>query len=160
MHKLDNTHKINTELRWQQAVKRGQRERQSKSLTVDPLPQRVTQFQCAMLVFLMGITALIDGSTVLSVLYGGGSCILPQWYFARKSFQYRGATAYKQVLQSIYRGEVGKFLLSIACFTVVFANVPLLSPIAFFVAYICVQLMGAISPLLYTVWRAKNGVKP
>ncbi|MFC6633851.1 ATP synthase subunit I [Microbulbifer taiwanensis] len=79
----------------------------------------------------------------LSVVIGGALCALPNAYFGLRAFQggprERGARAADRVLQNFYRGETGKFLLTLVGFAAVFAMVKPLNPAALFVSYgLCV----------------------
>ena len=81
-----------------------------------------------------------------SVVAGGLVAVVPQAYFAYRVFSRRGARAAQQIARASYVGEVGKFLLAVVGFALVFA---LLRPIegwAVFAGYIgmlCIQLTGA-----------------
>ncbi|WP_346838256.1 ATP synthase subunit I [Microbulbifer sp. SAOS-129_SWC] len=81
--------------------------------------------------------------TALSVVLGGALCALPNTYFGLRAFRggrgERGARAARQVLENFYRGETGKFVLTLAGFAAVFAAVRPLNPAALFISYgLCV----------------------
>lgn len=77
--------------------------------------------------------------TALSVVIGGALCALPNAYFGLRAFrgmpwrgkpqpfdrgtQQRGARVASRVLENFYRGEAGKFVLTLAGFAAVFALV-------------------------------------
>ena len=89
------------------------------------------------------------GMTVAkSALLGGLCCTIPNAYFIRQAFRYRGARAAKLIANSFYKGEAGKILLTLVAFTLVFTLVDPLSPAALFAGYILVQAVNWFTPLL------------
>jgi ATP synthase protein I len=82
-----------------------------------------------------------------SALLGGMVCIIPNAYFARKLFKYQGARSAKQIVNSFYKGEAIKMILSIALFTAVFVYVKI-TPLAFFASYIMVLMTHWFAPLI------------
>lgn len=98
-----------------------------------------------LLVSLAGAGLHLSGKpiTALSVVIGGVLCVLPNTYFGLRAFQGgprdRGARAANRVLQNLYRGETGKFVLTLVGFAAVFAAVRPLDPVALFISYgLCV----------------------
>ncbi len=91
---------------------------------------------------LMGFLGLwvIDLTIAYSFMIGGLIYLIPNIYFAIYAFRFRGAQAARLVLLSIYRGEVGKFLLSGVGFAIAFTLVKPLSVLALFSAYIVLTL--------------------
>lgn len=101
-----------------------------------------------LLVSLAGIGLHYGGAPVaaLSVVIGGALCALPNAYFGLRAFRdylgrgeprNRGARAASRVLENFYRGEVGKFVLTLVGFAAVFAVIKPLDPAALFVSYGC-----------------------
>ena len=84
-----------------------------------------------------------------SALLGGLVCTFPNACFAKKMFQYEGARAAKQIVNSFYKGEALKIALSILLFTMVlkFFNI---IPLIFFIVYLVVQLVFWFAPLMFT----------
>lgn len=77
--------------------------------------------------------------TALSVLIGGALCALPNAYFGLRAFRESGARAANRVVENFYRGETGKFVLTLVGFAAVFAAVRPLNPAALFISYgLCV----------------------
>jgi ATP synthase protein I len=68
----------------------------------------------------------------LSFLLGGILHLLPNIYFARQLYRYSGAVDVQRIAQSVYRGEVGKFLMTGAGFAVVFGLIDTVVPAALF----------------------------
>lgn len=75
-----------------------------------------------------------------SVLLGGCIAILPNAYLALHAFRYRGARSAHSIVQSFYRGEIGKYCLTLTGFAVVFATVQPLNVAALFATYITALL--------------------
>jgi ATP synthase protein I len=82
-----------------------------------------------------------------SALLGGIVCIVPNAYFARKLFQYHGARAAKQIVNSFYKGEALKIVMSIFLFTAVFLLFKI-TPLAFFSSYIMILMTHWFAPLI------------
>lgn len=61
-----------------------------------------------------------DKSDVVSALLGAGIALAGSAYFAWQAFRYGGARAAPAILNSFYRGEAGKFALTVFLFVVVF----------------------------------------
>jgi len=84
-------------------------------------------------------------NAAISALLGGIVCIIPNAYFACKIFKYQGARAAKQIVNSFYKGEALKIILSILLFTAVFVLCRI-TPLAFFVSYILVLMTHWFAP--------------
>lgn len=111
-----------------------------------PPVHRITVVQLALLVSLcLGLVAY-DKVFAYSVLSGGLIAIVPQGYFALLAFRWRGARSAPAIARSSYLGEVGKFILSVAGFAVVFAAVRPVDGLAVFIGYLVmlpVQFVGS-----------------
>lgn len=81
----------------------------------------------------------------LSVVLGGLVCIVPNACFAIKMFKYQGARSAKQIVNSFYKGEALKIILSIFLFTAVFVFCKV-TPLAFFSTYIVVLMTHWFAP--------------
>lgn len=83
-----------------------------------------------------------------SAVFGGLVYILPNAFYAKKLFQYQGARAARQIVNSFYKGEALKISLSIGLFALVFAvfNV---NPMIFFGTYIGMQMLIWFAPLIF-----------
>lgn len=111
-----------------------------------PPVHRITLVQLALLVLLcLGLLA-VDRVVAYSALGGGLIAIVPQAYFAALAFRWRGARSAGAIARSSYAGEVGKFVLSIAGFALVFAIVrPIHAPAVFagYLAMLVTQITGS-----------------
>lgn len=93
-----------------------------------------------------GVMAGIKGA--YSAGLGGLICIVPNIYFAMKLFKHQGARSAKRIVQSFYKGEALKLLITIVLFAVVFVNIPLSAP-SFFISFIVVQWLFWFAPWLF-----------
>ncbi len=111
-----------------------------------PPVHRITLVQLALLVSLSLLLLAFDKVVAYSVLSGGLIAIVPQAYFAVLAFRWRGARSARAMAQSSYAGEVGKFLLSVAGFALVFAVLRPIDGAAVFVGYLAmlfIQITGS-----------------
>ena len=111
-----------------------------------PPVHRITLAQLATLTLLCLPMLAYDQVLAWSLAAGGLIAIIPQAYFARLAFRWRGAKSARAVARSSYAGEIGKFLLSITGFAVVFATVRPISGLAVFAGYLAmlaIQIIGS-----------------
>jgi ATP synthase protein I len=111
-----------------------------------PPVHRITLAQLALLVALSSLSLALDTVFAYSVLSGGLIAIVPQAYFAVLAFRWRGARSARAIARSSYAGEVGKFLLSVAGFALVFAVLrPINGPAVFggYLAMVILQITGS-----------------
>jgi ATP synthase protein I len=111
-----------------------------------PPVHRITLAQLAVLS--IGCLALLayDEVVAWSVAAGGLVAIVPQAYFAHLAFRWRGAKSAKAIAQSSYAGEIGKFVLSVAGFAVIFAAIRPINGLAVFAGYLAmltIQIIGS-----------------
>jgi ATP synthase protein I len=111
-----------------------------------PPVHRITLAQLALLVALSALLLAFDRVIAYSVLSGGLIAIVPQAYFAVLAFRWRGARSARAIARSSYAGEMGKFLLSVAGFALVFAVLrPIDGPAVFggYLAMLILQITGS-----------------
>jgi ATP synthase protein I len=106
-----------------------------------PPVHRITLAQLALLILLCLFLLAIDKVVAYSVLCGGLIAIVPQTYFAVLAFRWRGAQSARAMARSGYAGEVGKFLLSVVGFALVFAVLRPIDALAVFVGYLAMLLI-------------------
>ncbi|MEP0201059.1 MAG: ATP synthase subunit I [Halioglobus sp.] len=112
-----------------------------------PPVHRITLFQCIGLALLALLSVLISEDVrTYSLICGGLVAIVPQAFFALRTFRYRGAQSAHAMARAGYSAEIGKFFLSCVGFAIVFA---LLRPIdgaavfAGFVAMLMLHIFGS-----------------
>lgn len=96
----------------------------------------------------IALTCFAGTKAGLSAILGGLVSAIPNAVFAIKLFQYQGARAAKQIVNSFYIGEVLKIILSIVLFALVFIFFKIV-PLVFFATYIVVQMMVWFAPLIF-----------
>lgn len=92
-----------------------------------------------------------------SALAGGVICWLPTCWFAWKAFRYRGARAARQIVRSFYTGQAGKMLLTAGLFALAFIWIQPLVPLALFGAYVAVQSVNWVVPLIMSRSERQTG---
>ena len=99
------------------------------------------------LVLLLTVFCVIafSNNSACSALLGGLVGIVPNAFFAIKLFKYQGARAAKQIVNSFYKGEALKIVLSIFLFTLVFIFCKI-TPLAFFASYVLVLMTHWFAP--------------
>jgi ATP synthase protein I len=105
-----------------------------------PPVHRITLFQLALLISLCLCVLIFDKVVAYSVLSGGLIAIVPQAYFALLAFRWRGARSVKAIARSSYAGELGKYVLSVAGFALVFAVLRPINGPAVFVGYLAMLI--------------------
>jgi len=80
---------------------------------------------------------------------GGLVCIVPNMVFAFQLFRHHGARAAKKIVNSFYKGEAIKIIISIVLFAIVFIMFDI-TPLAFFITYIVVQMSFWTAPWMIT----------
>lgn len=101
-----------------------------------PAILKVTLYQLAVLILLVGILSFEDKLLALSALVGGLIQVIPQAWFSRQAFKYAGARQMDLVVKSMYRGELGKVLLTAAMFAAAFTLNKQWNYIALFSAFL------------------------
>jgi ATP synthase protein I len=101
----------------------------------------------------IGLLALLGA--MISFFYGVSmayvSClgffvaVFPDFCFAKKLFQYRGARAARKIATSFYTGEALKLTLTGGLFAVIFIFLPMPHPAVFFVAFILAQMSAWVA---------------
>lgn len=110
--------------------------------------RRLLICQLSITVLFAAIALLLSSTTAaMSALLGGMVSIVPTAYFAIKLFRYQGARAARQIVNSFYKGEALKLILTIALFALVFKFFNII-PLVFFATYIVVQMMFWFAPLI------------
>lgn len=107
---------------------------------------RLWLVQLGITIVLAALCAIcINAKAAGSAFLGGMVCIIPNAYFAIKLFKHHGARAAKQIVNSFYKGEALKIILSVFLFTAVFVLCRI-TPSAFFASYILVLMTHWFSP--------------
>lgn len=88
-----------------------------------PPAHRITIAQVVVLFVLWAALATWNAPTAVSFALGGLVAVVPNAWFALGVFRWRGASVAQRAAHASYAAEIGKFLLSVAGFALVFALV-------------------------------------
>ena len=113
-----------------------------------PPVYRISIFQ---LLILFGVSLVLLACNIewaSSALCGGLIAVLPQAYFAARTFRWRGAQSAQTIARSSYAGVIGKFVFSAVGFALVFALLRPINGLAVFAAYIAMLLIQIIGSWL------------
>ena len=102
---------------------------------------RVVVIQAGFLAVLGLLLTGYDKPVAFSALCGGLICLLPQAYFTLYAWQHTGSRSSQMVARGFYRGEVGKFVLTIVGFAIVFSRFRDVNPLALFGGYLLILMM-------------------
>lgn len=83
-----------------------------------------------------------------SALLGGLIALLPNIYFALKTFRYFGAQSAVSITLSLWTGEMGKYVLTVAMFVFVFVVIKPNNLVALFVSYFLVLIVSSLGLIL------------
>jgi ATP synthase protein I len=104
--------------------------------TIAAPPVRRVAFTQAAILFVSVLAVLpVNATIACSMLTGGVIQIVPQAYFARLAFRYRGAKQAPEILRAIYKGETGKLLLTVVLFALAFNFIKPLHMPGLFLSY-------------------------
>jgi ATP synthase protein I len=106
---------------------------------------RMTGIQLLILMAVALVCLPFGRYQALSFLAGGLIHIAGGTYFAMLSFRHRGATRMANAIQLMYRGEMGKIVLTGALFVLVFVTVEPLEVVALFAGYGLMIVVHAIT---------------
>lgn len=112
------------------------------ALIVKPPLLKIYLGQCSVLAVLTAGLFFVDVTTAYSVLLGGMVSILPNTYLGAMAFRHSGARAAQEVATSLYRGEVGKFVLTAVFFACIFVFIKPLSVGALFTTFIAMMVLN------------------
>lgn len=94
----------------------------------------------------------IGKDAAISALIGGWIATLSNAYFGLQAFRYSGARSAQKIVQSFYRGEAGKFIITIVSIAVAFKFVEVLqvrqNSLTMFMTFALVHLVGWFAPMV------------
>jgi len=111
-----------------------------------PPVHRITMAQAVILFVIWVGLSTVDAMVAKSFALGGLIAVIPQAWFAHRVFKMQGAQAMQQVARNSYIAEVGKFVMAVTGFMLVFALVRPIEGWAVFAAYgvmLVIQVIGA-----------------
>jgi ATP synthase protein I len=95
----------------------------------------------------------------VSALLGGATAVIPNGFLAARLLQWRASAGAVALLRSAWIGEIGKLVLTVLLFGVIFASVRPLSPGAVFGGFIAVQVVGLGGLWLASGRRSESMIK-
>ncbi len=110
-----------------------------------------------LVILVVGFLALSfqDMQEAYSVLLGGGACVLPNLYFARR-FLYPSMTrSPRRILAAFFQGELVKFGLTILLFWLMMRYLSI-SFLSLFIGYFSAQVGFWVAPLLLSRSQIKT----
>ncbi len=81
---------------------------------------RLLKWQLILALVLSAFALPFGGVAMISVILGTGIAIAGSLYFALQAFRHAGATQASQIVRSFFRGEAGKFVITVLLFAAVF----------------------------------------
>lgn len=110
---------------------------------------RVLVIQALVTLGMAFVFFIFKGSNAgLSALLGGMIALIPNTYFALKTFRYFGAQSAVAVTLSLWAGEAGKFVLTAVLFVLVFFTIKPIHLMALFITYFFVLVVASFGLLL------------
>lgn len=107
---------------------------------------------------------LFDQTYAISALAGGLTASIANGYFGWKVFGKQQEVAENQILSTYYKAEVGKIILTVSMFVVVFNVIKPLSVVALMCAYLLITMIPWLVSFFINTdkedasknWREKN----
>jgi len=93
------------------------------------------------LVVAAGLWTWFGTVTAVSAVLGGATAVVPNAFLAARVLQPSSDLSAKAMMRSAWLGEIGKLLLTVLAFGVIFGFVRPLSPPAVFAGFIAAQLV-------------------
>lgn len=110
---------------------------------------RILGLQALVCVALAGIALMVFGQqNAVSVLAGGAVVVIPQAYFAAKTFRYYGARSTGAIVRAMWSGHAGKMILTAVLFALVFTGFKSLNVAVLIASYMGVMLLGIFAQFL------------
>lgn len=110
--------------------------------------RRLLLFQMSIAVLFPLVMLPFGTNAALSAAAGGLASLIPNLYFAYRTFRYSGARSAQMILRSFYSGEAIKLIMTALIFAVVFKYLKTLNVAALFGGFIMVQMAVWLTPLL------------
>ena len=110
--------------------------------------RRLLLFQMSIAVLFPLVMLPFGTNAALSAATGGLASLIPNLYFAYRTFRYSGARSAQMILRSFYSGEAIKLVMTALIFAVVFKYLKTLNVAALFGGFIMVQMAVWLTPLL------------
>ena len=111
------------------------------------LARGLTCIQAAVIPVVAVVAYFIGGTLAAkSAALGALLCWLASAYFAWQAFRLGGARASQQVLGAMYKGMIGKFVIVVVGFIIIFKQLKPIVMEALLAGFVLVQLMAWVYP--------------
>lgn len=98
------------------------------------------------LVPLAALAALLSGpAAAMSALAGGFVVLVAQTYFVSRAFRHAGATSAREIVREFFRGEAGKFVLTVLLLAAVMTGLPTVQPGWLLTGFVLEQLVAVLA---------------
>lgn len=114
------------------------------NVSIGLLAKKVWLRQLLLLFITVSLVAWFDWLLAKSILIGGLLFLLPSIYFGLMTFRLNSDNLPRLALHNLYRGEVGKFMLTSMGFAVAFVMFKPLDIIALFSSFILMMLINLV----------------
>lgn len=121
---------------------------QPRPLVDRTLPLRLLTWQLILGVVVAAAAFAFSPMKGLSAGLGAGIAIAGNLYFYLRAFRYAGAASAQKIVQNFYRGEAGKFLITVLLLAVVFVRVKSVQAGWLMTGFILEQLVAWAVPLM------------
>lgn len=105
---------------------------------------RLSVYQLILAAALSLISLIHSAELAIAIVAGALIQIIPNAYFAWQAFRFRGARYSQLIAQSFFRGEVGKYTMTLVGFATVFVIYPEVQVWAVFVSFVVLQITHAL----------------
>ena len=109
-----------------------------------PPVYRIALVQTVVLAVMAALLWLVSPAWAAALFWGGAIEVLPRLYFGIYAFRFTGARQMRQVVASLRRGEMGKFVLVVTMFSGLFVLDKSIAPAAVFLGYFVSWLLGMV----------------
>lgn len=120
-----------------------------------PALMKIIGTDIAAMLVLVALSLALNPAWISSILLGFSVFFVPTIFFIWRAYRYTGAKYAKQVAQSLYIAEVGKFVLTISLLASIFLMLPLENYGLIFVTYLAIWLVHQIAAFY---WVGKKTV--
>lgn len=86
----------------------------------------------------------------LSIFCGGLVSLIPNVYFYKKAFKYKGAQNAAKIINSFYQGQAAKYILNAVFFSIML-SISFIKPVELFIGYLSTQLAYWLLPFIRIV---------
>lgn len=116
---------------------------------------KIALIQAVIVIIIVLLITIWNKNTALNIFYGAMIFLIPNFYFSWQTFRFIGAGKSRQIARSIYKGQAGKFFLTVSMFAVLFKLIKPEESWIVFVSYAVNNIMHLLITLII-VKRSKS----